>query len=109
GAEGTITGLCVAGFSQMRALSGRNDAPEQASRPWDQGRDGFVIAEGSGMLVLEEFEAAKRRGAPLLAEVVGYGSTADAYHMTSPAPEGEGAQRAMRMALQSAQMNAGDI
>ncbi|NLE88369.1 MAG: beta-ketoacyl-ACP synthase II [Myxococcales bacterium] len=109
GAEGTITGLCVAGFSQMRALSSRNDEPEKASRPWDQDRDGFVIAEGSGMLMLEEFEAAKKRGAPILAEVVGYGSTADAYHMTSPAPEGEGAQRAMQMALRGAALNAEEI
>lgn len=109
GTEGTITGLCVAGFSQMRALSARNDEPTRASRPWDQDRDGFVIAEGSGMLMLEEFEAAKKRGASILAEVVGYGSTADAYHMTSPAPEAEGAQRAMRLALRSAGLDASDI
>ncbi len=109
GAEGTITGLCVAGFAQMRALSTRNDEPARASRPWDKGRDGFVIAEGSGMVMLEEYEAAKKRGANILAEVVGYGTTADAYHMTSPAPEGEGAQRAMKMALRSAGMNPTDI
>jgi 3-oxoacyl-[acyl-carrier-protein] synthase II len=109
GAEGTITGLALAGFAQMRALSTRNDEPERASRPWDKGRDGFVIAEGSGMLMLEEYEAAKKRGANILAEVVGYGTTADAYHMTSPAPEGEGAQRAMKMALRSAGMNPTDI
>jgi 3-oxoacyl-[acyl-carrier-protein] synthase II len=109
GTEGTITGLCVAGFSQMRALSVRNEEPTRASRPWDQERDGFVIAEGSGMLMLEEFEAAKKRGAPILAEVVGYGSTADAYHMTSPAPEAEGAQRAMKLALRSAGLDASDI
>lgn len=109
GTEGTITGLCVAGFAQMRALSVRNDDPTRASRPWDQERDGFVIAEGSAMLMLEEFEAAKKRGAPILAEVIGYGSTADAYHMTSPAPEGEGAQRAMKLALKSAGLNPEDI
>lgn len=109
GAEGTITGLCVAGFSQMRALSTRNDEPEKASRPWDRDRDGFVIAEGSGMLVLEELEAAKKRGAPILAEIVGYGTTADAYHMTSPAPEGEGAQRAMKMALANARLDPSEV
>ena len=109
GAEATITGLCVAGFAQMRALSTRNDEPARASRPWDKGRDGFVIAEGSGMVMLEEYEAAKKRGANILAEVVGYGTTADAYHMTSPAPEGEGAQRAMKMALRNAGLNPSDI
>jgi 3-oxoacyl-[acyl-carrier-protein] synthase II len=109
GAEGTITGLGVAGFAQMRALSTRNGEPERASRPWDKGRDGFVIAEGSGMVMLEEYEAAKKRGANILAEVVGYGTTADAYHMTSPAPEGEGAQRAMKMALRNAGMSPTDI
>lgn len=105
GAEATVTGLGVAGFAQMRALSTRNDEPEKASRPWDQDRDGFVIAEGAAMLVLEEYESANKRGANILAEVVGYGSTADAYHMTSPAPEGEGAQRAMRMALKNAALS----
>lgn len=102
GAEATITGLGVAGFAQMRALSTRNDEPEKASRPWDRDRDGFVIGEGSGMLLIEEYENAKKRGADILAEIVGYGTTADAYHMTSPAPEGEGAQRSMRMALKNA-------
>jgi 3-oxoacyl-[acyl-carrier-protein] synthase II len=109
GAEATVTGLGVAGFAQMRALSTRNDAPEKASRPWDQARDGFVIAEGAAMLMLEEYEAAKQRGATILAEVVGYGTTADAYHMTSPAPQGEGAQRAMRMALKNAGLTPSDI
>lgn len=104
GAEATITGLGVGGFAQMRALSTRNDEPEKASRPWDTARDGFVIAEGSAMLVLEEYEAAKKRGAKILCEVAGYGTTADAYHMTTPAPEGEGAQRSMRMALRNAGM-----
>lgn len=109
GAEATITGLGVGGFAQMRALSTRNDEPEKASRPWDVGRDGFVIAEGSAMLVLEEYEAAKKRGAKILCEVAGYGTTADAYHMTTPAPEGEGAQRSMRMALRNAGMAPGEI
>lgn len=109
GAEATVTGLGVAGFAQMRALSTRNDAPEKASRPWDQDRDGFVIAEGAAMLLLEEYESAKRRGANILAEVAGYGTTADAYHMTSPAPEGEGAQRSMRMALRNAGLQPSDI
>lgn len=102
GAEATVTGLGIAGFSQMRALSTRNDEPEKASRPWDRDRDGFVMGEGSGMLLIEEYESAKKRGAEILAEVAGYGTTADAYHMTSPAPEGEGAQRSMRMALKNA-------
>lgn len=105
GAEGCVTGLGIAGFAQMRALSTRNDAPEAASRPWDADRDGFVMGEGAGMLLLEEFEAAKKRGANILAEVVGYGTTADAYHMTSPSPEGEGAQRSMRMALNNAKLS----
>ena len=109
GAEACITGLGIAGFSQMRALSTRNDEPERASRPWDTDRDGFVIGEGAAMLLLEEYEGAKRRGAPILAEVVGYGTTADAYHMTSPSPEGEGAQRSMRMALKNARLDASAI
>jgi 3-oxoacyl-[acyl-carrier-protein] synthase II len=109
GAEGCITGLGIAGFAQMRALSTRNDAPEKASRPWDVDRDGFVMGEGAGMILLEEYEAAKKRGAPILAEVMGYGTTADAYHMTSPAPEGEGAQRSMRMALNNAGLCPTDI
>ncbi len=105
GTEATVTGLGIAGFAQMRALSTRNDAPEQASRPWDADRDGFVMGEGAAMLMLEEYEHAKKRGAPILAEVAGYGTTADAYHMTSPAPEGEGAQRSIRMALRNAKLN----
>src|SRR5690606_19221000 len=105
GAEACVTGLGIAGFAQMRALSTRNDAPEKASRPWDAARDGFVMGEGAAMLLLEEYESAKKRGAPLLAEVVGYGTTADAYHMTSPSPEGEGAQRSMKMALRNAGLN----
>lgn len=109
GAEATICGLAVAGFAQMRALSTRNDAPEAASRPYDVDRDGFVIAEGAALLMLEERQFALARGATILAEVVGYGSTADAHHMTNPAPEGEGAQRSMRLALAEAKLNPGDI
>ncbi len=107
GTESTVTGLGIAGFSQMRALSTRNDEPEKASRPWDTDRDGFVMGEGSAMLMLEEYEMAKKRGANILAEVAGYGATADAYHMTTPSPEG--APRSMRMALRNAQMTPEDI
>jgi 3-oxoacyl-[acyl-carrier-protein] synthase II len=109
GCEACITPLSVAGFSQMRALSPRNAEPERASRPFDKGRDGFVIAEGAGIVLLEEREAAIARGAHIHAELVGYGATADAYHLTQPAPEGEGAQRAMKMALRDATLNASDV
>lgn len=109
GSEGAVTPVGVSGFAGMRALSKRNDEPERASRPYDKGRDGFVIAEGAGLLLLEEFEAAKKRGAPILAEVVGYGATSDAYHLTQPAPGGEGAQRAMRLALRDAGIDASAI
>ncbi len=102
GAEAAITPMGVGGFAAMRALSTRNDEPEKASRPWDQGRDGFVIGEGSGILILEELEHAKKRGAPILAEIVGYGMSADAYHMTQPAPEHEGGFRVMRNAVRDA-------
>jgi 3-oxoacyl-[acyl-carrier-protein] synthase II len=102
GAEATLTPLGVGGFCAARALSERNDAPEKASRPFDRGRDGFVAAEGSGIVVLEEYEHARRRGAHIHAEVVGYGASCDANHITAPAPEGEGGQRAMRMALADA-------
>jgi 3-oxoacyl-[acyl-carrier-protein] synthase II len=102
GAEATLTPLGVGGFCAARALSERNDAPEKASRPFDRGRDGFVAAEGSGILVLEEYEHARRRGARIYAEVAGYGASCDANHITAPAPEGEGGQRAMRMALADA-------
>ena len=104
GAEAAITPMGVGGFCAMRALSTRNDEPERASRPWDQDRDGFVIGEGSGILVLEELEHAKRRGATILAEVVGYGMSGDASHITAPAPEGEGGFRAMRNALRDAKI-----
>ncbi len=102
GCEATITTLGIGGFCAARALSERNDAPEKASRPFDKNRDGFVAGEGSGILVVEEYEHARRRGAQIYAELVGYGTTADAYHITSPAPRGEGGQRAMRMALRDA-------
>jgi 3-oxoacyl-[acyl-carrier-protein] synthase II len=106
GAEATVTPLGVAGFTALRALSTRNDEPERASRPYDKGRDGFVMGEGAAMLVLEDREDAMRRGANILAEIVGYGTSADAYHLTQPAPEGEGAQRAMRMALRDGGLSA---
>jgi len=102
GCEATITPLGIGGFCAARALSERNDAPEKASRPFDKGRDGFVAGEGAGILVVEEYEHARKRGARIYAEVCGYGASADAYHITSPAPEGEGGQRAMRMALRDA-------
>jgi 3-oxoacyl-[acyl-carrier-protein] synthase II len=95
----------VGGFAAMRALSTRNNEPERASRPWDRDRDGFVIGEGSGILILEEFEHAKERGAPIIAEVVGYGMSSDAYHMTQPAPEHEGGFRVMRNAVKDAGVN----
>jgi 3-oxoacyl-[acyl-carrier-protein] synthase II len=100
GSEAAITGLTVAAFSNMKAMSGRNDDPAGASRPFDRDRDGFVLGDGGAVIVLESLEHAQRRGARILAEVVGYGLSGDAYHMSAPAPEGEGAQRAMRMCLQ---------
>ncbi len=102
GSEAAVTPLSVGGFASMRALSTRNDEPTKASRPFDKDRDGFVIGEGAGMVVLEELEFAKKRGAKILAEVIGYGMSADAFHMTSIAPEGAGAQRSMRAALRDA-------
>jgi 3-oxoacyl-[acyl-carrier-protein] synthase II len=109
GTEATITPLCVAGFSSMKALSTRNDEPERASRPFDVDRDGFVLGEGAGMMVLETLEHARERGAPILAEFVGFGQSADAYHMTAPAPEGEGAQAAMRLALADGELRPEDV
>lgn len=109
GAEATITPMAVAGFGNMRALSTRNDDPQRASRPFDKDRDGFVLGEGAGVLVLETEEHARRRGATLLCELSGYGATADAYHMTAPCGDGGGAARAMRRALQDAQMNADEV
>lgn len=102
GTEASLTGLGVGGFSAMKALSTRNDEPERASRPFDQARDGFVISEGTGILLLEERDRAVARGAPILAEVAGYGATSDAHHLTQPAPGAEGAQRAMLHALRDA-------
>ena len=98
GAEAAITPLGVGGFAAMKALSTRNEEPEKASRPFDKERDGFVIGEGSGILILEEREQALKRGAKIYAEVIGYAANGDAYHMTAPAPEGEGAARCMRLA-----------
>ncbi len=102
GSEAAITQMGVGGFAAMRALSTRNDDPEKASRPWDRDRDGFVMGEGAGILVLEELEYARKRGAPILAEVAGYGMSGDAYHMTQPAPEHEGGFRVMRNAVRDA-------
>ena len=102
GAEASVTPLAVGGFAAMRALSTRNDEPTRASRPFDKDRDGFVIGEGSGILILEELEFAKARGAKILAEIIGYGMSADAHHITGIAPEGQGAQRSMRAALKDA-------
>ena len=102
GAEAAITPMGVGGFAAMRALSTRNDEPEKASRPWDRDRDGFVIGEGAGILILEELEFARKRGARILAEIAGYGMSGDAYHMTQPAPEHEGGFRVMRNAVRDA-------
>jgi 3-oxoacyl-[acyl-carrier-protein] synthase II len=109
GAEATITPMAVAGFGNMRALSTRNDEPLRASRPFDQERDGFVIGEGAGMLVLETEAHARRRGATLICELAGYGASADAYHMTAPCVDGNGAARAMKRALEDARMAPGDV
>jgi 3-oxoacyl-[acyl-carrier-protein] synthase II len=102
GAEAAVTPLSIGGFAAMRALSQRNDEPEKASRPWDAQRDGFVVGEGSGMLILEELEHARRRGATILAEIVGYGMSSDAHHITSPPEDGDGAFRVMRLAIKDA-------
>ena len=109
GAEGAVGKIGVAGFCAMKALSTRNDDPAGASRPWDQNRDGFVMAEGAGILVLEEYEHAVARGAKIYAEVAGYGLSGDAYHITAPAPEGEGGMRAMQAALKDAGMESKDV
>ncbi len=109
GSEAAVTPMSVGGFAAMRALSTRNDEPERASRPFDKDRDGFVVGEGAGIVILEELEYAKARGAKILAEVAGYGMSADAYHMTGIAPEGEGAQRSMFAALKDAGMQPHEI
>jgi 3-oxoacyl-[acyl-carrier-protein] synthase II len=109
GSEASITPLGIAGFAAMRALSTRNDAPERASRPWDVDRDGFVVGEGAGILVLEEREIAQRRSAPILAELLGYGMGADAHHLTAPPEEGAGVGRVMTAALEDAGLSPGDI
>lgn len=109
GSEAVITPLALAGFSSMRALSTRNDEPERASRPWDKDRDGFVMGEGAGIVMLEELEHAKRRGAPILAEVLGFGMTSDAYHISAPSEDGDGAKRVIRCALDDAGLNPEDV
>jgi 3-oxoacyl-[acyl-carrier-protein] synthase II len=109
GAEACITPMGIGGFAAMRALSTRNDEPERASRPWDRDRDGFVVGEGAGILVLEDLEFAQRRGANILAEVVGYGMSADAFHVTSPPDDGDGAFRVMRNALRDAKLEPDQI
>jgi 3-oxoacyl-[acyl-carrier-protein] synthase II len=109
GSEATVTPMAIGGFANMKALSERNDSPETASRPFDQTRDGFVMGEGSGVVVLEDYEHAMKRGAHVYAEIVGYGATGDAYHLTAPAPDGEGAQRAMRRAMADAKLEPTDI
>ena len=102
GSEACITPMGIGGFAAMRALSTRNDEPEKACRPWDRDRDGFVVGEGAGILILEELEFARRRGAPILAEIVGYGMSGDAYHITAPSEDGDGAYRVMRNAIRDA-------
>lgn len=109
GSEAALTPMGLSGFARMNALSTRNDEPERASRPWDRDRDGFVLSEGAGIIVLEEYESAVQRGATILAEMRGYGMTADGTHMTAPDPHGTGASRAMRAALNDAGLNPEDI
>ncbi len=109
GSEAAITPMGVGGFAAMRALSTRNDEPERASRPFDKDRDGFIIGEGAGVVILEELEHAKRRGAPIYAELVGYGMSADAFHITAPSEDGDGAVRVMEMAIRKAGIKPGDV
>ena len=109
GAEATVTPMAVGGFANMKALSERNDSPETASRPFDLTRDGFVIGEGGAVLILEDLEHARKRGARIYSEIVGYGATGDAYHLTAPAPNGEGAQRAMKRAMRDAGLSPADV
>lgn len=109
GCEGAVGKIGVAGFAAMKALSTRNDEPTKASRPWDKGRDGFIMAEGAGVLVLEEYEHAKARGAKIYGEIAGYGLSGDAHHITAPAPDGEGGKRAMIAALKDAGLKPSDV
>ncbi len=109
GTESTVSPMAIAGFSNMRALSGRNDSPSEASRPWDKDRDGFVLGEGAATFILESLECATKRGASILCEIVGYGASSDAYHITSPDPDGSGFVSAMQTALNDAELNAADI
>jgi len=109
GAEAAVTPMSIGGFAAMRALSQRNDEPQKASRPWDAQRDGFVVGEGSGMLILEELELARRRGATILAEIVGYGMSSDAHHITSPPEDGDGAFRVMKRAIEDAGIETNQI
>jgi len=109
GAEACISPMGIGGFAAMRALSTRNDQPERASRPWDKDRDGFVVGEGAGILILEELETARRRGARIVAEIVGYGMSADAFHVTAPSENGDGAFRVMRNALRDAAIEPSQI
>ena len=109
GSEASLVSLGLAGFGAMKALSTRNDAPEKASRPWDRDRDGFLLSEGAGVMVLEELEHARARGARIYCEIAGYGTSADAYHMTSPLPDGAGAARCMEMALRHAKVNPEEV
>jgi 3-oxoacyl-[acyl-carrier-protein] synthase II len=109
GSEATVTPMAIGGFANMKALSERNESPESASRPFDATRDGFVMGEGGAVLILEELEHAKRRDARIYGEIVGYGATGDAYHLTAPAPDGEGAQRAMRRAMKDAGLDLADV
>ncbi len=109
GAESTVCPLAIGGFASAKALSARNDDPAAASRPWDKDRDGFVLGEGAGVLVLEEYEHAKARGARIYAELAGYGMSSDAYHMTAPCEDGDGAMRCMKTALKNARMNPDEV
>ncbi len=109
GTEATITPMGVGGFAAMKALSTRNDDPARASRPWDADRDGFVVGEGAGIVILESLEHARKRNAPILAEIVGYGMSGDAYHITQPAENGDGAFRVMRAAIKDAKLSPDDI
>ena len=109
GSEAVTSGMPLAGFSSMRALSTRNDEPEKASRPWDRDRDGFVMGEGSGIVILEELEHAKRRGAPILAEILGFGMSSDAFHISAPSEDGDGAIRAMQGALDDGSLNPEEV